>query len=148
MQVAIGVTSIGNLYLSFSKYLSIVRFVQEGRLAYLNTLTNASVVHNFTIVQLPQSISYAPESTFIASDDHALSKMDTSNFVLFTRQEDSFVFARSHYPRVDSRLSPDIAYALGPILPSSKPVYDVVIQMRQDKEVSELVSKNQDLSLV
>lgn len=117
-------------------------------MAYLDTLTNASIAHNFTIVQLPQSISYAPESTFITSDDRALNKMDTSNFVLFTRQEDSFVYARSHYPRVDSRLSPDIAYALGPILPSMKPMYDVVIQMRQDKEVSLSLNKNQDLSVV
>eukprot|EP00210_Caulerpa_lentillifera_P002153 g2067.t1 len=111
------------------------RFVHEGRMNYLETLTGASIAHNFTIVQLPQSISYSSFTSYMYQDDRALNQMDTSKLILFTRQEDSYVFAKRHYPRVDTRLSPDIAYALGPILPSRKPEFDVVIQMRQDKEV-------------
>lgn len=40
-------------------------------------------------------------------------------------------------PTVTAHLTPDLAYVLGPQIPTKSPTFDVLIQMRQDKEVVE-----------
>lgn len=56
---------------------------------------------------------------------------------LFARQDDSLAYARRHYPNASVLAGPDLAFSLGPLMPSSRPpVVDILFLMRQDKEAA------------
>lgn len=110
------------------------RFVQAKRLPFLSKLAVASREHNFTALSLPQSIFYKPGSRNLYADDDIMNKLPQGFFSLFLRQQDSYGIAKRHYKSIGIHLSPDIAFALGPLQPVGKAEYDVLFLIRQDGE--------------
>ena len=95
----------------------------EFRLKMLQRLASRS------IIQFPQSIHF--------SDSHQLEQMrahisSSKDFKLITRDEVSYDFARRSFD-CDIYLSPDMAFAIGPIEPA-KPQLDLFCLLRTDRE--------------
>lgn len=112
------------------------RTVQDQRLNLLKGLAVAALNLNFGIVQLPQSIYYSSK-TYMLEDISAIGKIDPKVFHLFVRSTDSYSQAQKMYPHIDVKLVPDIAFALGPLLPSKRATHDVLILFRQDMEAND-----------
>lgn len=113
------------------------RFVQSSRLKLLKQLNDDAVVMGFGILQLPQSIHFTPNSAHSAKDDELMKSISGDVTTMFVRSMQSYKFAKKHYPHIPVKLTPDIAMVLGPLLPPQEPAYDVLIQLRQDREVQE-----------
>ncbi|GMH34156.1 hypothetical protein BSKO_01990 [Bryopsis sp. KO-2023] len=111
------------------------RFVQTKRLAFLVKLTAALKDRNVKVLSLPQSIHYKAGSQHLAKDDAVLNSLPPNYFTLFLRQQDSYEIAKRHYKTIDAKLSPDIAFILGPTRPIGQPQYDILVLVRQDGEI-------------
>ena len=82
------------------------------------------------IVQLPQTVNFSSEAR-LAQAAAALNRH--RRFTLLARDQRSLSLARRHF-NVESRLCPDMAFALGALLRRSRATTDVVVLRRQDQE--------------
>eukprot|EP00210_Caulerpa_lentillifera_P004921 g4696.t1 len=118
------------------------RPIQEYRMQMLKELGDAynTTQANFKVIQLPQSIVYATNNhqNYTYKDDVLVNSLPDQMFTLFTRQDDSLVWATHHYKdNIGIRMSPDIAFILGALSPTEKPIKDVIFIMRRDFEDNE-----------
>ena len=82
------------------------------------------------IVQLPQSLHFTQPETIAAS---ARAIAEHGNFILLVRDRPSYEFAQEHFA-CDTRLCPDMAFAIGPVAAPRRPLVGALAMLRQDKE--------------
>lgn len=61
--------------------------------------------------------------------------MPKGMLTLFTRQQESLVYAQTHYPNTTVLPGPDLAFSLGPLM-AGEAKFGVLFLMRQDKEAA------------
>eukprot|EP00210_Caulerpa_lentillifera_P007693 g7344.t1 len=129
------------MYAAGGNWGNLYKFIQDYRLSVFRTLGKYYRLTNATykVIQLPQSIAYTSNiSDAITRDDAIINSLPDGMFTLFTRQDDSFVWAQNHYSEnIDIKVSPDMAFALGQLSPIGTPSIDVVLIMRGDTEDKE-----------
>eukprot|EP00775_Hariotina_reticulata_P009646 gene9646-9806_t len=91
-------------------------------------------VHNWTVVQLPQSIHYKKKKN-IEADKAILASLPRGMFHLMVRTKHSLRFARRHFNTTPVRASPDTAFAIGSWF-GPKPSVDVLALLRGDHETN------------
>jgi len=82
------------------------------------------------VIQLPQSIHYGDEGKI---DQTAKTIREHGNFVLLVRDEASFEIAKSSF-QCEVRRSPDMAFHLGALKPPRRPVHELLLLLRNDRE--------------
>ena len=82
------------------------------------------------VIQLPQSIHYGDEGKV---DQTAKTIRKHGNFVLLVRDEASFEIAKSNF-QCEVRRSPDMAFHLGALKPPGRPVHELLLLLRNDRE--------------
>lgn len=88
-------------------------------------------------MQLPQTISVEDDQSYrMASTDSTIAAFPEGFFTFFGRSADSVQYAKQHYPQSTSLPAPDLAWSLGPMMPSAAKV-DVLIVMRGDWEAAD-----------
>eukprot|EP00029_Vermamoeba_vermiformis_P006947 TRINITY_DN2867_c0_g1_i1.p1 TRINITY_DN2867_c0_g1~~TRINITY_DN2867_c0_g1_i1.p1 ORF type:complete len:726 (+),score=97.18 TRINITY_DN2867_c0_g1_i1:142-2178(+) len=86
---------------------------------------------NTDIVFLPQSIHYKKATNV---KNHKLTFEKHKNLTMAFRDYDSLNFAVTQFPLAKSIFVPDMAFMLGPLLPNSDPVVDILFLIRVDVE--------------
>eukprot|EP00210_Caulerpa_lentillifera_P007438 g7108.t1 len=137
--------AVGNhglvMYQGGGNWGNLYRPIQGYRMKVLRELGDAysAEIAPFKVIQLPQSIVYIHnDQTLIDQDDSIINSLPDGMFTLFTRQNESFEWAKEHYKsNIGIKVSPDIAFALGPLTPFKKPIIDVILLMRGDHEDKE-----------
>lgn len=86
---------------------------------------------NVDIVFLPQSISYTKPANV---EKHNNVFKNHKHLTMMLCDYDSLQFARVNFPNVTSVYVPDLALLLGPMLPNSEPVVDILFLIRNDIE--------------
>lgn len=89
-------------------------------------------------VSLPQSIYYYDDTRQVGMQRDA-DKLEEwaaagANFTLFWRQHDSMAAASQYYAHAHNVLTPDAAWAIGPVYRTASAKVDVLILLRKDKE--------------
>eukprot|EP00775_Hariotina_reticulata_P003296 gene3296-3572_t len=138
MLKAIGPNGLVLLHLG-GNFGDLERGVQVRRLQYLKRwAVGYGTVHNWTVVQLPQSIDYASKEC-LAEDAAVLASLPAGMFHLMVSTQNSLQLARDNFKTTPSYGSPDTAFALGPQL-SPKPSVDVFVLLWWDSETSDMAN--------
>eukprot|EP00029_Vermamoeba_vermiformis_P007867 TRINITY_DN3526_c0_g1_i1.p1 TRINITY_DN3526_c0_g1~~TRINITY_DN3526_c0_g1_i1.p1 ORF type:complete len:733 (+),score=86.80 TRINITY_DN3526_c0_g1_i1:72-2270(+) len=83
------------------------------------------------IVSLPQTMYF---TTANQAEKHKSEINAHSKLTLLWRDQESIQLAKESYPNAKSFYCPDMAYMLGPALPNSLPLIDVIFVIRRDAE--------------
>ena len=98
---------------------------------------------NNDLIFLPQSLHYSRPST--AKADNTTFQTNDRTLFMF-RGFPSLEYSLSNFPGKQAKYVPDMAFALGPQTPNAKPVIDVILLLRYDKEkVIKAADKNNAL---
>jgi pyruvyl transferase EpsO len=89
-------------------------------------------------IGMPQSMFYQPSTKQkkLQSDNTAIHKAHQAgmNVTLYWRQADSYEDAQSRITSANNVMTPDAAWAIGPLFPNRAPTVDVLFLLRRDKE--------------
>ena len=87
------------------------------------------------VVQLPQTISIASPDKAAVTDE-AINSLPPGMFTFMGRSGDSVQHAQQHYLNTAVVAAPDLAWSLGPLMPSGPPEVDVLFALRSDHEAA------------
>ena len=89
------------------------------------------------MASFPQSLHYTTDAADVGlrRDAAVMEKVGSmANLTLLWRQQDSMETASRWFATVDNVLTPDAAWAIGPIFRQGAPEYEILLLLRRDKE--------------
>jgi pyruvyl transferase EpsO len=90
------------------------------------------------VIGMPQSMFYQPDTRQekLQLDNRAVDQLHQAgmNVTLYWRQADSYKDAQSSISSANNVMTPDVAWAIGPLFPNKAPTVDVIFLLRRDKE--------------
>lgn len=98
------------------------------------TILRNSIIRLFShykIILMPQTINYR-NNTLIKFDNDIYSK--ASDLIIMARSLDSFNFSKRMFPKIKSFFVPDLAFMIGDVKPLNKPIVNILVLRRTDRE--------------